>query len=209
MTRLGIRAVYPKILHGNEPNYVTLVALSRGWAQKWRDLGVFVVAWGWHEGVPEDEAELAVHLCHQYDLDGYIANCESAYEFDGAWRNQAFVDRFRALAPHAPLGLSYIGEGYPYRMLDYTPWVRAGAAFLPQCYWATEARSPGYAHAAALRAALPLNRVNYTLGTSAFQTPYPADQARLDLNQLAAGYRYSVWLLESTTDDYLRALSPA
>ncbi len=184
-------------------------ALMSGWAREWRSLGVFVCGWGWLEGDPALEARLAVDLCRRFDLDGYIGNAEGAYEFEGAWKSEPFVNTFRALAPHAPLGLSYIGEGYPFRQLDWTPWVKAGAMFFPQCYWGTAATSPGISDAAAKRAALPMRRVNYTLGTSGFNPSYPADQYRRDLALLGAPLRYSAWLLESTTDDYLRALSPA
>lgn len=197
--------MYPKIHHASTPNSYAILDLDHGWRELWRDIGVFVVGWGWLQGDPTIEAELAVDLCRRYDLDGYIANAESPYEFDGAWKNEVFVSRFRELAPRAPLALSYIGEGYPYRMLNFTPWVNAGAALMPQCYWGNSATTPGNSYAAALRADLPLDRLVYTLGTSAFANPYPAEQYKADLTSLEAR-NYNVWLLESTTDDYLRAL---
>ena len=166
-----------------------------------------VCGWGWLESsAPDYEAQLAVDLCRRFDLDGYIGNAETAYEFAGAWKSKVFVDEFRLLAPRAPLALSYIGDGYPYRQLDWTPWVKAGAAFMPQCYWSTSATSIVPARQAAQRAGLPLAKLCYTLGTSGFEFPYPATAYRDELVSWAGNDHWNVWLLESTQDDYLRAL---
>ena len=108
------------------------------------------------------------------------------------------------MAPNAPLGLSYIGDGYPYRRLDFWPWINAGAALLPQCYWATAATSIDPSLWALDRLGAPEKIVFPTLGTSSFATPYPAEFYRAELDNL--GQPYNVWLLESTSDDYLRAL---
>ena len=161
-----------------------------------------MVGWGWHEGDPATEAALAVNLCRRYDLDGYIANCEDAYEFSGVWRSQVFVGEFRRLAPRAPLALSHIGEGYPYRMLDWTPWVRAGAAFMPQVYWNTGPTPLGNSWAAAERAGLPLQRVFPTLWLNGGYSPATYRQEL----QYVGARASNVWLLESTSDDALRAL---
>jgi hypothetical protein len=167
---------------------------------------VAIIGWGWLEGDPVTEAEVAVGICRAYDLDGYIANAEAPYENDGFWRSTPFVRRFRDLAPHAPLGLSYIGDGYPYRNLDFGPWIEAGAALLPQCYWSTWATSIDPSIWALQRLRAPMDIVFPTLGTSAFATPYPAEFYRAELDRYERPY--NVWLLESTTDDYLRALKP-
>lgn len=179
--------------------------LVAGWGEAWKAAGFAVVGWGWLEGDPEVEAEVAVNLCRQFGLQGYIANAEAPYEDDGWWKSVPFVARFRELAPHAPLGLSYIGDGYPYRNLDFYPWLEAGAAFLPQCYWSTWATSIDPSVDAADRRGIPRERLFPTLGTSAFQTPYPAEFYDVEVTRL--GQPYSVWLLESTNDDYLRALA--
>ncbi len=152
------------------------------------------------------EAELAVSLCERYDLDGYVANAEAPYEFDGFWKSRVFVDRFRELAPWAPLALSYIGDGSPHRQLDFGAWLGAGAMFMPQCYWATSATSLQPSIDAADRAGIPRRRLVPTLGSSGFADPYPADAYRRDLNALAPP-GFNVWLLESTTDDYLRTVA--
>lgn len=175
-----------------------------GWADEWRRYGFYVVGWGWLEGDPVFEAELAATLCAAFDLDGYIANAEDPYENAGAWKSAPFVRRFRELAPDAPLGLSYIGEGYPYRNLDFRPWIDAGASLLPQCYWAQAATSIDPSIWAIDRLGAPHRIVYPTLGTSGFQTPYPAEFYRAELDRL--GQPFNVWLLESTSDDTLRAL---
>ena len=56
------------------------------------------------------------------------------------------------------------------------------------------------------RLGAPHNVVFPTLGTSGFQTPYPAEFYSAEVDRL--GQPYNVWLLESTTDDTLRALTP-
>lgn len=179
--------------------------LNAGWAEEWRARGLLVIGWGWLEGDPEAEAELAVDLCRRYDLDGYIANAEHPYEDAGMWRSRPFVDRFRARAPRAPLGLSYIGFGNPHRNFDFWPWVKAGAAFLPQCYEAHYATSINPSLWAAGNAGIPKRLIFPTLGTSSFDPVYPPDvyRAELDDHWLVG---FSVWLLESTTDDALRTL---
>lgn len=165
-----------------------------------------MIGWGWLQDTPFAEAELAVSLCKQYGLDGYIANAEAPYEFDGFWKSAPFTQRFREKAPRAPLGLSYIGDGYPYRNLDFASWEKAGAAFLPQCYWATSATSISPAIGAIDRLGIDHDLVFPTLGTSGFQYPYPAEFYHAEMARL--GQPFNVWLLESTSDDTLRALAP-
>lgn len=169
---------------------------------------MYVVGWGWLADDPVKEAELAVGLCTAYDLDGYIANAETAYEGEGRDKSARFVQRFRQLAPRAPLALSYIGLGVPYRDLDWAPWLDAGAAFMPQCYWGDSAIGLPGPMACASAARLPLDRTFPTLGTSGFPNAYPADQYAREL-AAARVPGFNVWLLDSTTDDYLRALTPA
>lgn len=149
-------------------------------------------------------AQLARDLCKRFDLDGYIANGEDPIEGVNYGQSAVFTRRFRELAPRAPLGLSHIGDGYPYRNLDFWAWARAGAAFLPQCYWGTSATSIDPSVWAHDRLGTPHRFLFPTLGTSSFGTPYPAEFYRLELEAL--GQPYNVWLLESTTDDYLRTL---
>jgi len=158
------------------------------------------------EGDPVREAELAVSLCRRYDLDGYIANAEAPYEFDGFWKSAPFVRRFRELAPRAPLALSYIGDGHPHRALDFRPWLDDGATMMPQAYWATAATSLQPSIDAADRAGIPRSRLVPTVGSSGFADPYPAGAYARELAALRPP-GFNVWLLESTTDDYLRALT--
>jgi hypothetical protein len=151
------------------------------------------------------EAELAVGLCSAYDLDGYIANAEVAYEGDNAGKSAVFVARFRELAPRAPLALSHIGLGVPYRSLDWAPWLDAGAVFMPQCYWGDSAISINGPLACEDAVPVPRDRVFPTLGTSGFSHPYsPVTYAEELATAGVPGF--NVWLLESTPDDTLRAL---
>ncbi len=206
MADFGISAVYVKIHHGDAVNQQALSDLNNGWARRWHEAGFLVLGWGWIEGDMRTNAETAVGLCTAFDLDGYIADGEDGIEGANRWKSAPFVNRFRELAPRAPLGLSYIGDGYPYRILDFDTWIEAGAALLPQCYWTTSATSIQPSLDALDRLNAPEEIVFPTLGTSSFQTPYPAEFYHAEM--AALGQAYSVWLLESTTDDYLRTLQP-
>lgn len=180
--------------------------MESGWAQRWREAGFLVLGWGWLEGDMLRNAETAVGLCQAFDLDGYIANGEDGIEGANRWKSAPFVKRFRELAPRAPLGLSYIGDGYPYRDLDFAAWINAGAALLPQCYWSTWATSIDPSMWAIDRLGASHGIVFPTLGSSGFATPYPAEFYRAELDRY--GRPFNLWLLESTNDDYLRALQP-
>lgn len=179
-------------------------ALRDGWAKAWQNAGFAVIGWGWIDDDPNVVATIAAGDCKQFDLDGYIGNGESGIEGANRWKSAPFVKRFRELAPRAPLGLSYIGDGYPYRDLDFASWLSAGAALLPQCYWGTSATSIDPSVGAVDRLGVSHRFVFPTLGTSSFQTPYPAEFYHAEVANF--GQPYNVWLLESTTDDYLRAL---
>lgn len=119
------------------------------------------------------------------------------------------MSRFRALAPHAPLALSYIGLGSPYRNLDWTPWLNAGAVFMPQLYWGDSAISLNGPLNSADAVPIPRSRLKPTLGSSAFTHAYPAAQYAQELVAAGLTSGFNVWLLDSTNDDYLRALAPA
>lgn len=148
-------------------------------------------------------------LCKRYGLDGYIGNAEDAYEGPANyWKTPAFLDEFRRLAPNAPLGLSYIGEGQPHRDFPIWDWEDEGAALLPQCYWAAEATSIFRSLEAAIRANLNPLSLCYSLGTSSFAAQYPSWTYLDELNAVARiRASFNVWLLDSTTDDYLRTLA--
>lgn len=155
---------------------------------------------------PEGEAEIAVGLCRRFDLDGYIANAESAYEGAGRWKSAVFVRRFRELAPHAPLALSHIGWGMPYRDLDFKPWLDAGACLMPQCYEANFATSVHRSLESTDALGVPRSRIIPTLGTSGFAIRYPTDLYASEVRE-AWVTGFNVWLLESTNDDTLRQLA--
>lgn len=196
-------------MHGASPNLATLAAFDNGWVQAWKSAGFSVSGWGWLEDNPTGEADLAISICRRYGLDGFIANAEHPYEGPpNYWKTPSFLQRFRSVAPHAPLALSYIGDGFPHRDMPLWQWEAAGAAMMPQCYWATEATSILPSVQAALRAGTEPARLVYTLGTSGFQSPYSPWSYVDELNALArVGASFNVWLLESTDDDTLRTLS--
>lgn len=172
-----------------------------------------MLGWGWLMGDPVAEARLAARIVKDYRLDGYIANAEVYYENDGFWKSKPFVQEFRRLLPNIPLGLSYVGYGYPHRNLDFNTWAAAGAAFLPQCYDNSAPGGKGRGHSvaasidAADRAGLARKRVMPTVATSDMAEYYSFPQSAAEM--LAAGTKgMSVWALESTTDDALRVFTP-
>lgn len=200
--------MFPKLHHGPNANQQAIHDLSAGWANAWRARGFSVSGWGWLQGDPVAEAELAVELSQRYDLDGYIANAESPYEFAGWGKSEQFVKRFRELAPRAPLALSHIGWGSPYRKLDFGPWLETGAALMPQAYQADFATSVNRVLSSSDALGAPRRIVIPTLGTSGFNAYVPPAQLAAEI--VAAGLTgFNVWLLESTPDDTLRALTPA
>lgn len=170
-----------------------------------------MIPWGFALDDPVGEARLAVAWCRAFECDGWIVNAEDAYEGPANyWKTPAYLSEFRRLAPSAPLGLSYIGEGWPHRDFPIWDWEDEGAALLPQCYWANEATSIFRSRDAALRAGLSPTSLCYGLGTSAFTVPYPADRYVEELNAVdneRTKASFNVWLLDSTSDDYLRTLS--
>ena len=79
---------------------------------------------------------------------------------------------------------------------------------MPQCYWSDTAISISGPLQSADYVPIPRARVKPTLGTSGFVHPYPAAQYAQEL--IGAGIDgFNTWLLDSTNDDYLRALTPA
>ncbi len=201
--------MYPKLLHASSTVTETVAAFDRGFVDAWHAAGFYVVPWGWIEGDPEAEATLAVNLCRKYGVDGWIVDAEDPYEGpSNYWKTPSYLNAFRRLAPHAPLGCSYIGDGFPHRDFPLWDWEDEGAAMLPQCYWSTSATGIGNSLAAAKRAGLAQSSLCYTLGTSSFEFPYSAWTYVDELNSVArVKASFNVWLLESTTDDYLRTLA--
>jgi hypothetical protein len=112
------------------------------WAYRFRlASGLPVGGWGVLRTQPEEEAALADELVGRYELDFYIANPEVEFEFSGAGgpsaersgRSKRFVDRFRALRPTVPAGVSSYCR--PDRHdIDWLSWRQGGFVFLPQAY---------------------------------------------------------------------------
>lgn len=167
-----------------------------------------MIGWGWLQDDPEVEADLAAKLISKWKLQGYIANAEAPYEDSGFWKSEAFCQRFRDLCPHTPLAVSPMGQGAGPRPFDYWAWMRAGAQILPQAYTNEYAISVPEVLIPTDGAGIARHRVSPVLGTSGFKNAYPPDKYVAELK--AAGTKgHSVWLLESTTDDVLRALKEA
>lgn len=172
-----------------------------------------VIGWARLVDDPVKEAQLAADLVKRYRLDGFIANCEIEYEGLGFSKSKLFVAEFRRLLPNLPLGLSYIGYGYPYRSLDWKPWLDAGAAFLPQCYDNSAPGGKGRGHSvqqsldAAVRAGIPFDRIMPTVATSDMAIYYSLAEA-VDTSKAKGLRGVNVWTLESTPDDWLRLLTP-
>lgn len=79
---------------------------------------------------------------------------------------------------------------------------------MPQSYWADRAISVNDVLWSADNYGTPRSRVVPTIGTSTFPVQYPPETYAAEL--LASGVRgWNVWLLDSTSDDILRALAPA
>lgn len=79
---------------------------------------------------------------------------------------------------------------------------------MPQSYWSDRAISVDEVLWSADNYGTPRSRVIPTIGTSTFPQAYPPElYASQLINSGVQGW--NVWLLESTTDDVLRALAPA
>lgn len=202
-------AVYPKLHHAGTRNEVALDSIRNGWAQEWRAAGRYIVGWGWLEGDPAQEARLAVELCHECDVDAYVANAEIAYEGEAGYTKSAtFCNEFRRLAPNAPLALSYIGYGYPYRTLHFRAWLDAGAFFVPQCYPNHDGYGVAACLAAADRAGIPRDIIAPAIGTWQGLYGYDITQYVTDLD--AAGtLGFSAFRGDTMTDDDYRELGAA
>lgn len=203
---LGIGALYVKVHHAADKN----PHATRAWVAAWQELGVKVVGWGWLEGNPEREAELAAECIRELGLDGYIGNAETAYEgpvVERFEKSRRFCRRFRQLVPSPfALGVSFIGFGSPHRFFDWAPWSQAGAALLPQAYDNARALNVEDTLSMCDRAHLPRTLLNVSLG--AIYNP-PADPARA--KAALNGIPWNLWIIGSgdgaaVPDDYIKAL---
>lgn len=200
--------MYPKLHHADRPNSGSVGPLDGGWAKRWQNQGFQVIGWGWLEGDPLVEAQLAVDMCKRYDLDGYIANAEVHYEGWNKGKSKAFVTEFRRLAPRAPLALSGLGYGYPVRDFDYQPWKDTGAVFMPQAYPNHDGISLEACIGHADRAGWDRSMVVPTLGTWQGNYGYSIPQYIRELRD-AGTLGFNVFLGETMNDDGFRALGDA
>jgi hypothetical protein len=121
---------------------LTVDPIEGDWVRRFRAAsGLSVGGWGVLRTEPEQEADLAQRLLDQYGLDFYIANPEAEYKFsndDGQsgeryGRSQRFVQRFRALEPEMPAGISSYCRADT-QDIDWGAWSGSGFVFLPQAY---------------------------------------------------------------------------
>jgi hypothetical protein len=121
---------------------LTVDRVEGDWVQRFRAAsGLPVGAWGVLRTQPEREADLAHRLLDDYALDFYVANAESEYKFSGDdgrsverfERSRRFVDRFRAVEPDMPAGVSSYCRA-DRQDVDWGVWSGSRFAFLPQAY---------------------------------------------------------------------------
>lgn len=119
--------------------------LAAGKAKPYRDAGIQVGGWGWHEVVPETEAMIAATHVATFGLDLWIANAEAVWKPDDPGFVPNAPERY-AVALEAelasrsltglPIGWSVLGAppapfAYGY---DYAAFTRRGWHILPQAY---------------------------------------------------------------------------
>jgi Fibronectin type III domain len=121
---------------------LTVDPIEDDWVRRFRAAsGLSVGGWGVLRTEPEREADLAHGLLDEYGLDFYIANPEAEYKYsndDGQsgeryGRSQRFVERFRALEPEMPAGVSSYCRADT-QDIDWGAWSDSGFVFLPQAY---------------------------------------------------------------------------
>jgi hypothetical protein len=201
---MGMRGVYAKLAHAGRVYDDTVQALERGWADAWWERGGIPCGWIWVEGDPIAEARQAVDFYDDYNLAGIIVNAEGAYEDGGRWKSAQFLSEFRRLAPHAPLAVSFIGFGYPYRNFDYGVWVDAGVALMPQAYNNVQVLPVSDTLDMCVRARLPMDRVMPTIGSS--YNPRAGITEAVSAARSGRTVGMNLWMVQggATSDDYIR-----
>jgi hypothetical protein len=132
--------------HNNDADDQTNQAwLAAGKAQPYRDAGIEVGGWGWHEVMPEIEAVIAATHAASFNLDFWIANAEAVWKPDDSrFVNDAPERYARALEVElASRGLEGLAIAWsvlgappaPFRYgYDYKAFTRRGWHILPQAY---------------------------------------------------------------------------
>lgn len=144
--------------------------------------------WTWCEGDPADEAYFHASVARSLGAELVIPNCESSYEFVGAWKSRTYALTLRQNLPDVPVGVSVLGGAAippgatlsPWqRGFDVTPWLEIDADFLPQAYWnmAAEYRPSNTVHTWEITG-VPRDRIRPTYGLWAVpQMPSAAEYA--------------------------------
>lgn len=180
--------------------------------------GLPIGGWGVLRTEPESEAELAHTLVGRYGLDFYVANPEVEFEFSGpdgpsperSGRSRRFVDRFRALLPSTPAGVSSYCR--PDRHdIDWTSWRQAGFAFLPQAYVNDLGQDVSPARCVAGAASFfPRTAVHPMVGMHVGVRGTPGAADYVELLAQAGTLGFSVYLAETRmTDDEWRVFGEA
>ncbi|MGH3104025.1 MAG: hypothetical protein ACRDN6_08020 [Gaiellaceae bacterium] len=132
--------------HNNDVDDKTNQAwLAAGNAKPYRDAGIKVGGWGWHEVMPETEAIIAATHIASFHLDFWIANAEAVWKPDDSRFVRDAPERY-ALALDNELesrGLTGLAVGWsvlgappaPFAYgYDYKAFTRRGWHILPQAY---------------------------------------------------------------------------
>ena len=188
---------------------IAVDTIEGDWVRRFRAAsGLSVGGWGVLRTEPEREADLANRLLDQYALDFYIANPEAEYKFSGDdgqsgerySRSQQFVERFRALEPEMPAGISSYCRADT-QDIDWGAWSGSGFVFLPQAYvndFGSAASPSECARGAA--GFFTTDAVHPTIGVYMSQAEAPSPEHYAALLHEAGTIGFSVYLAETRMD---------
>jgi hypothetical protein len=154
LVRAGVKWVAAVVSHGanadgshnnDADDQANQAWLAAGNAKPYRDAGIKVGAWAWHEVMPETEAWIAATHAANFQLDFWIANAEAVWKPDDSRFVENAPERYaaaleRELASRGlaelPVAWSVLGAPpapftYGY---DYQAFTRRGWHILPQAY---------------------------------------------------------------------------
>jgi hypothetical protein len=206
--------------HNNDVDDQTNQAwLAAGKAQPYRDVGIKVGGWGWHEVQPELEAVIARTHINTYALHFWIANGEAVWKPDDARFVKDGPERFAAhfaaqlgLAGKSglPVAWSVLGAAVPPNVYgyDYRAFTSRGWHILPQAY---PQQSPEYKLSTcidhAVKRDVPLELVHPTIANygvqkpGAFQPTIATWEEELRAARARGVVGFSVWAHDFTLED--------
>lgn len=194
--------------------------LAAGNAKPYRDAGIKVGAWGWHEVMPEIEAVIAATHVANHQLDFWIANAEAVWKPDATNFITNAPERYavaleQELASRGieglPVAWSVLGAPpapftYGY---DYKAFTRRGWHILPQAY---PQQSPEYelgnvVEHSLVRAGIPPEFVHPTIANydpqkvEAFKPTISDWSAAIERGRARGVVGYSLWAHNWQPDD--------